>query len=274
MREIDKTYNIYDGTIGIWRVNVNDEVRETFDEIRMMMMNDGWTFHQDPKIKKHYRCIANNHHAGRKQDVHFLSSIAGRHIEFRFYEDVIRDNQHGGQYTTHKLKSMPYLLRLKVQIAIDKLVAYLKPLGYTDKSRTYPAEGLAAIMKHRAELEDFQGKDFYSRERLRYNCADAHGVEMFDGDVRYFWSYTGRLQRGIVYRNINNMWWVHTGPFSYSNQANFSLFTWKAGMGSRRKLSDAEIEKRLRAQLEIAINKEKFERCIVLRNLLRKERAA
>lgn len=274
MREIDKTYNIYDGTIGIWRVNVNDEVRETYDEIRMMMMNDGWTFHQDPKIKKHYPSIADTHHAGRKQDVHFLSSITGRHIEFKFYEDVIRDNQYGGQYTHNKLKSMPYLLRLKVQVAINDIVAYLRPLGYTDNSRNYPEDGLAAIMKHRAELEEFQGKDFYRRERSSYNCTDANGVEMFDGDVRYFWTYTGRIQRGIVYRNINNMWWVHTGPFSYSNQANFSLFTWKACMGSRRKFTDVGIEKKLREQLDAAIKSENFERAIVLRNLLKKERAA
>ena len=33
------------------------ETKEFYNEIRCMMMNSGWTFHQDPEIKKRYRCL-------------------------------------------------------------------------------------------------------------------------------------------------------------------------------------------------------------------------
>jgi hypothetical protein len=273
VREIDKTYNIYDGTIGIWRINVDAEVLENYDAIRMMMMNDGWTFHQDPAIKKHYSSLADTHHAGKKRDICFLSSVTGRHIEFKFYEPVIRDNSNGGQYTMNKMEKMPYLLRLQVTVAINRVVAILGSLGFTDKSKIYPIDGLAAIMKCRAELEDFQGKDFYQRERSPYNCTDADGVQMHDGDVRYFRTWTGHLQRGVVYRNINNVWWVHTGPYSYTTVANFDLFTWKSATGGRRKFSQTTIEKKQAALLDAAVKAQNFERAIVLRDLIKGQAA-
>ena len=273
MREFDKTYYIYDGTIGIWREHVDERVRETYDEIRMMMMNDGWSFHQDPEIKKRYKLISDDHHAGHKRGICFLSSINGRHIEFKFYEPVIRDNPNGGQYTYAKMKKMPYLLRLKVQVALNKIVAYLAANGYVDHSKTYPEDGLAAIMKHRQELCDFKGKDFYQRERQSYNVIDADGKEMFDGDVRYFWTYSGSLHRGVVYRNINNMWWVHTGPYSYQNIANFKLFTWTPAMGRRRRLQPDQVEQRLNDELGKAVKQQKFERAIVLRDLIGRKAA-
>ena len=70
-----------------------------------------------------------------------------------------------------------------------------------------------------------------------YNCKDGDDVMMNDGDVRYFWDWRGYICRGVVYRNINNMWWVHTGPYSYTNVANFHLFTWNLSMGRKRVLS-------------------------------------
>lgn len=252
------------------RKEVFGETREFYDEIRMFMMNSGWTFHQDPRVKKHYRSIANNHHRGKRNDVHFISSCSGRHIEVKFFEDVARENQYGGQYTNDKLKKMPYLRRLRTIVAIRQLRDFLLANGYTETSKVYPAEGYASVMQHRAELEDFQGKDFYARERQAYNCTDADKIEMHDGDVRYFWHWRGYIQRGVVYRNINNMWWVVTGPYSYHNAANFELFTWNPAMGRRRKLSPEKIRKIIGEKLAKAIEQQKFERAIILRDLISK----
>lgn len=250
-----------------------DECKGFYSEIRFMMMNSGWTFHQDPYIRKNYRCLADTHHCGQRKDVHFKSSVNGRHIEVKFFEDVIRDNQNGGIYTHDKLNKMPYLRRLRAIIAMRQLRKFLLDNGYTETSKVYSERGLDAVMQHRAELEDFQGKDFYARERQTYNCSDADGTQMYDGDVRYFWHYRGGLQRGVVYRNINNMWWVVTGPYSYTNVANFHLFTWNPSMGRRRKLSPEKIQEVLGRQLKNVIEKQQFERAITLRDLINKTAA-
>ena len=309
----DKTYNIYDGCIGIWRepkqitrpLSIDDfqrrmrltgeakkadeaeqweinrknralneecfeECKDFYMDLRGLLMANGWRVQQDPYIVKHYRCLRDTHHAGQYRDIAFRSSCTGRHIEFRFYEPVIRDNKNGGEYTSNKIKVMPYLKRLRVIRALNLLTGYLKEHGYSDHSKTYPEDGLAAIMKHRAELCDFQGKDFYERERQTYNVHDHDVEEMFDGDLRYFWNYHGRLERGKVYRNINNMWWIHTGPYSYWNVANFELFTWKPGMGSRKKWTPEQVQKKISKKLEAAIKAQDFERAIVLRDLIKK----
>ena len=93
---------------------------------------------------------------------------------------------------------------------------------------------------------------------------------MNDGDVRYFWDWRGYICRGVVYRNINNMWWVHTGPYSYTNVANFHLFTWNLSMGRKRVLSAEKQAAKLARKLEEAVKTQNFERAIILRNLTRK----
>lgn len=268
MRIQDKTFNIHDTTIGIWRDSTAQDW-ETHEAIRMMLVRDGFTFHQDPEIRRRFPTLAKTHHCGHRQDLFFTSRLTGRQHELLFYEDVIRDNQNGGRYHFDKLSKMPYQRRLKAALAIRKVSGLLLSIGFTDASRVYPEDSIAAIMKRRSELEDFQGPDFYKLERLEYNCRDAAGVAMFDGDTRYFWTSNGRLQRGLVYRNINNMWWVATGPHSYTNRANFELFTWKPEMGRKLAATNIVLQKHLRAFVE----NQQFERAIVMRDLL-KERAA
>ena len=275
----DKTFGIHDCTFSIWREmpvvgdairdRVMAETHEFYNEIRFWMMNSGWTSHQDPQVKKHYRSIANTHHEGRRGDIHFKSQFAGRHIEVKFFEDEVRDHPAGGFYTYDKLRKMPYLRRLRAQLAIRQLRDFLLSNGYSDESKVYPEDGLAAIMTHRAELEDFQGKDFYARERQSYNVIDGDGKEMFDGDVRYFWDWHGNLVRGQVYRHINNMWWIHTGPFSYSNIAAFDLFTWTPEMGRRRPLPAAKLKEKLTVALDRAVKNFDSARAAALLDLLK-----
>jgi hypothetical protein len=45
-----------------------------------------------------------------------------------------------------------------------------------------------------------------------------------NGQVKYFRDYHGYLCRGVVFHNINNMWWVKLNEFNYTNIADFRLF--------------------------------------------------
>ncbi len=262
--ELDKTFNVYESSVGIWRTSTAEDW-ETYEAIRMMMVRDGFSFHQDPHTKKYYRSIARMHHCGNKGDLHFFSKICGRHIEIEFYEDVIRDNKNGGRYHFDKLAKMPYLRRLKALLALRKITAFLTTAGYTDQSKRYSNDALENVMQRRKEIMNFQRANFYEGPREAYNATDADGRMLADGQVRYFWTSNGRLGRGVVYHNLNNMWWVVCNGTHFTNQASFRLFQWGPEMGRKRQASQNQIEHHL-AKL---VKAEKYESAIVLRNQLR-----
>jgi hypothetical protein len=58
-----------------------------------------------------------------------------------------------------------------------------------------------------------------------YNKTDRDRKEIKNGQIKYFRdSRSGRLQRGMVFHNINNMWWVILNGIEYRNIACFQLF--------------------------------------------------
>jgi hypothetical protein len=264
--EKDKTFTVYDSTVSIWRLSTVEDW-ETHEALRMLLVRRGFSFHQDPQIKKNYPILAKSHYHGVKRDLHFYSAISGRHTEFTFYEDVVRDNPNGGRYHFDKLDKMPYLLRKLSELEIGHICRLLVSMGFTDQTKPTLGKFTSDEMVkfHRGELSDFQGKDFYTRERYSYNINDRQGNSMNDGDTRYFWTYTGRLSRGTVYHNINNMWWVVVNRDCYSNEATHNLFTWRPEMGRKRKASIEQIKNKLQR----FVKEERFESACVLRDAIR-----
>ena len=56
------------------------------------------------------------------------------------------------------------------------------------------------------------------------NARDRDNKRIENGQVKYFRDRHGRLARGQVYHNINNMWWVVLNETAYNNVACFDLF--------------------------------------------------
>jgi len=263
--EIDKTFSVHDSTVNIWRSSAIEDW-DVYEAIRMSMVRRGFSFHQDPQIKKHFRRIANSHHHGVKRNLHFHSSLSGRHTEFIFYEDVIRDNPNGGRYHFDKLAKMPYLLRKSAELEIGKICKLLVSTGFTDQTEPTLGKFTAPEMVafHQRELSDFQGSDFYARERSHYNITDADGRTLHDGETRHFWDFNGHIARGVVHYHINNMWFVVINRDAYTAVANFNLFTWRPEMGRKRKASERVIKN----HLDRLVKKMRFESAIVLRDKL------
>ena len=266
MKDIDKTFSVYDASISIWRLSAVEDW-DTHKAIRMMMVRRGFSFHQDPDIIKHYRSLANSHHHGVKRDLHFHSALTGRRIEFSFYEDVVRDNPNGGRYHFDRLKKMPYLRRKLAELEIDNIRQLLVSRGFTEQTKPTLGNLTADQMVdfHQKELVDFQGPHFYTQPRNSYNITDGDRATLRDGDVRYFWTHNGRLARGIVRYHINNMWFVVVNRDYYTAQSCGYFFAWRPEMGRKRKASPREIEGHLK-RLVKAMN---FESAIVLRDQLK-----
>lgn len=238
----ERTFSIHDSYISIWQ-EVDKPVNyapcttlmvEMYAKIRALMKACGYTWSKDPSKRPYGVWYKYNHVGGKSGNgaLRFHSEVGGRTGKVEFFEDVPCDNKHGGRYTSRKMKSMPYLMRLRVVTMLHNLAALFQQNGFVDVTDHIPRDAAAAIESHRSSLADFQGKDFYNRPEYwsSYNRNDQNGVPMTDGDLRYFREPNGRLSRGLVYRNINNMWWVLVNHARYTNQANFSLFSFQPGV--------------------------------------------
>ena len=119
--------------------------------------------------------------------------------------------------------------------------------------------------QHRFE----RGPDGWPTRKERsssYALLDADRVEVNQGDLRYWRTRTGRLQRGLVFGGIGGQWIAvyGPGPHDYTSCSTFELFSWRPGLARRlhpKPRSLAEV-------LERSVAGQQFERAIVLRDLI------
>lgn len=74
---------------------------------------------------------------------------------------------------------------------------------------------------------------------------DKNKKKIICGETKFFYNYNNRLSYGIVWHNINNMWWVISGGKLY-NVACFDLFDYEYGMPRRKPADDNYIDRLLK----------------------------
>ena len=259
-------FRFHDASVNVWTAQAEDWA--SYNTLRKLMRRAGFTFHQNRAIKKQWPSLARTHFAGCRRDVHFVSDIYPAGFKFEFYEDVVRDNRNGGLYHFDKMKKMPYLRRLRVKRTFAAISAALRQLGFRDATRADPHDAFQRMRARRKELEDFQGRDFYRGPVPEYNSKDADGRFLRDGDLRYFRTESGRLLRGTVYRNINNMWWVVLNRSDLRNLASFELFTYNRATHKRKEPPAPLVS--MEARLASYVKRQDFERAIGLRDAIQR----
>lgn len=250
-------WRFYDTTLYIDFAEREDT--KIYRKVRAFLKLYGFSMEQDPWVKKHCPSLRRLHHIGHKGDLHFSSELAPMGIRLILHEapTVIRNNSHGGRHTMDKMAHMPYLLKQRVLLVRNKLVALLEPLGFKDETDREPLDSKAQVEKRRAEHMRQHGKDAY-KNISPYNNKAADGTTLVDGEVRYFRSRTGRLKRGQIWHNINNMWWVILDRFRVYNVASFELFTFDPAKHKRKEHKDPVGT--LRAALDRAVKEKKYYR--------------
>lgn len=236
---------------------------KSYNAVRRALQRLGYSFHQDPEVKKRHRTLAPTHHAGSKGLLHFACDLYQTGFKVEFYEDVVRDNPNGGRYHFDKLKKMPYLVRLQLERARQVILGTLDRLGFLDE-REPVLPPLQEILKDRVKSRH----NYATETQPDYNVQDADGVRLKDGDLRYFWTRNGRLARGPVYYNLNSMWWVITGPRDRDNVSVSQLFTYNSAR-PMRKLSIEPLVNISRG-LRKAIERQDFERAAVIRDVIKR----
>lgn len=216
---------------------------ENFRDAMRFLGSIGFYVGEDKEIKRLYPILNDSHRAGRYVNLKFKAEWHQNIFYIRFYQDVQHENPNGGYYDFDKLEKMPYLIRKQYELTESKLMDYFAGKGFPVDYQENRMHGKAYIInayirschhpqKARFKLEEVDGQTPENGQ----NAKDRDGEILRNGEVKYFRDWGGYLCRGVVYHNINNMWWVLLPCGDVRNKACFDLFD----------LTDAEPRKRVK----------------------------
>lgn len=263
--------------------------RDVFARIVQQLRRMGWTVTMPPidqHAVKHYGGGVARYSAERKRicmkgDLKGDLEISGRHIEFKMFQSINCPTRpdHEGRYEWDKEACMPYVMRLEMERTRRRIRDYLCNVfeGYSfDESRggrhwrKHGRMAMDAINASYAESWHFKGDwpaYLAANNGLPYNRKSADGILLEHGQRVWFFDRKGRICTGQALYNINNMWWVVTGRYDYTNEACFNLYG-RLPENSRVKRNAGLRRKRLEGLLADAVKGMKFERAAALRDLL------
>jgi hypothetical protein len=240
----------------------------------------GFDVFKDERIEKHYKSLSNTHRQGKKADLEFKSDIYGNGFKIEFYQNIVFDNPHGGQYDFDKFNKMPYLIKKSFLNEIYHIKRFFTEHNVTDNSDGLLKTAEEKVLKHIREYRQFHHKDQFEslQESIghspneTYNHLDQDKKQLFNGQVKYFRDSKGYLQRGTVYHHINNMWWVITNRFDYRNLGSGQLFDCSPSQLNRKE--HPRRSKKLETLKTEATKEENYEQAIVYRDILTREEKA
>lgn len=198
------------------------------------MRKKGAVVGKDPRIEKDYRILSRFHGYGNWHGLEFKSEIHVSNFILEFFQNVTpSENRNGGYYDFDKYKKFPYLIKIRLKVAINTLISVLEPLCDATVTFTdFPEKSEERVLndyqkschkrKNISSLADAQST--LSDYDLSHNNNDRDKKKISCGDLKYFYDYDGYLHRGIVYHNLNNMWWVIENDITLRNIASFNLF--------------------------------------------------
>jgi hypothetical protein len=195
----------YDATLTLMLDDVRDPATKVArDAVLQHMAARGFRVENDSSVPENIR---QDYHYAIKDAIECKITLSGRSLEMKFYQNVVKENRHGGEYDFSRRSKMPPLIGKQYELERNKLVNMMGSLGYTFNQST-KLLGMDFINSRRAELCSFQRKDMYSEPPHGGNANSAEKEPLTDGDTVYTKGPNGRWRTGIVYHNINNMWWL------------------------------------------------------------------
>lgn len=287
------TIGVYHTSINVWEDKVDDDgMRIVLKGVLSRLRTRGFRVMRDPDVAKNYPSIASKYWYGHKREVEVCVECFGRHLKVEFFQEVENvDNRNGGYYVLDKFSKLPRRLRIPFVVEMAAVVEKLLTFGYELTAEqlppnAWPASLPAAVLRMAedgplddplAEFNRHWTSDRFRRDHSGWPCEseyascgydrDRDGVPMRNGDTRYF-RYAGRLQRGTVYTNMNNMWQVRYGG-SVTYLASHELFACERPDLEPRRLVPQQ-EERLKRELKKHVEASNFQRVEALARTLQK----
>lgn len=175
--------------------------------------------------------IRDRYRIASKGDLWLYIGQCGRCLEIEGYVEYNSDNRHGGRYCFNKRQRMTYLDGKRFDLIASKLSALFPEA--TQRPKISHLKGLDWILADRRAEPG--ASRFYDpkwtfvpgeapKNALGWNGKAADGSQLVDQQPVYFFGYDGRLQKGLAYHNINNMWWVLLPCGTVRNTACFEIY--------------------------------------------------
>lgn len=203
------------------------------NSVLKFMKSIGYQVGRNPRIKKDYPSLSKDNWYGRKGELEVEIERYPRGFRLEFFQNINFENSFGGRYDFNKFEKAPYLVRLQWIVETEKIGKFIErsvpgvicstKLQYKT-SEEKVKQHFVDSWHHSEENMDFKLTDLDGETSEPYNSKDRDGKIIYNGEIKYFRDYKGRLRRGKVYHNINNMWWVILNDTEYTNEAAFNLF--------------------------------------------------
>lgn len=223
----------------------------TWLSIIRFLKRRGFKVGENETYKQDYKVLSKYHKIGFKKEVALLAEIGANSITVEFgniqnlWENqtmAFWDNPNDDRFT-----KLNYLQGVAVKLEIKKLIDFCKRFDLkliTEDEDLSPEDFIIKglrLNKHvhgNVEcLNDIKLSITPDSYNWKHNSNDKDKKKITCGELKYFYdSRTRRLSCGIVWHNINNMWWVIFGG-RLRNVSSYELFDLKEGM-PRRKLAD------------------------------------
>lgn len=216
------------------------------------MRRQGFEIGRDPDIEENYPILTKDHWYGIKKDLEFKAKRYPRGFSIEFFQNINFKNRNGGEYDFDKFNLAPYLIRLMWIVETRKMAEFIEKIipGIVNNTEPEYKKSEDKVKKHLVESWHKDQKDMNfnlsdldgSTVKERYNNTDRDGKTIYNGEIKYFRDYDGRLSRGKVYHNINNMWWVILNDTDYTNIADFQLFDPTEEDFKHRRIQKSKVE--------------------------------
>lgn len=258
---------------------VASETRKLFHRLMGTLRRAGFTIGLDPEIEERFKSLSKEHRYGRHGDLELQAHYSPAGMEIRFFQNLVRENRHGGQHDFDRRQKMPYPVLLRWRHAINQLKSVLTRVGFQESvlvNSPIPDPLAYFNGKWDSEFDRLNSGHRFSRgddgwpieKELGYwPPIDANGIQITQGCVRFFRTVNGHQMRGRCYGGINGRWTVVYGP-GRGDFTHLSSHELHSMAGERKLVSATRREKRMRDELRRAVGAENFERAIVLRNLI------
>lgn len=240
-------------------ITVNDGKKDLLDKIFVLLESRGFKIQTDQRILEEYPILADSHWEGIKGKLQFRSHIYPTGFEIKFFQEVVTENKFGGYYDFDKFEKMPYLIRCEFIITRKYICELLESEGYSNRAEPKFNNAYDEVMYRIKSCWHYEeGKELPGYEIPSYNAKDRDDIQLYNGQMKYFRDHKGRLKRGIIYHNFNNMWWVILNKRDYTNVVSFHLFDLTTDKERVPKLYSREIPHRVRAEKARARFKKEF----------------
>lgn len=219
----------------------------------------GFDVKENAYYKEQYACLSKFHKIGFKKDVVLLMGINARSItvEFGNVQNLWKDMPQSfwSDPTDSRFTKLSYLEQKAVLLEIYKLMQHCAQFKLTLITEEYNLSPEEIIIRQNQEnrhihgdvecLEDIKKAITPDSYNWTNNSNDKNKKKIVCGETKYFYDHrTKRLVCGVVWHNINNMWWVICGG-KLRNIAAHDLFDYEPGMPKRKPIDASYIEKLL-----------------------------